>query len=374
MHKAAEIGYQLAARDYERVRPSYPLRSLAVLADALDLGPGKCVADLGAGTGKFTRLLALTGARVIAVEPVAAMREGLAEVLPQITVTAGLAEATGLPEHSVDVVVAAQAWHWFDAPAALAEAGRVLRPGGALALVWNTLDMTVPWVAEYSRIYQQWRTDAVPGHGDGAWRGFFGRRAGWGPLAEAHVENPYLTDREGVLGQALTSSVISALDEGSRTQVRRELEAVLDRHEETRGVRIEIPYVTDLYWTRRLADQDAADEEDGPQVPASPKPKGAKGGREAKAAKAPKEKERGREREKAAKGNKSGDNSAENKTTGNKVKAEDQGSSTEPSSSASPAKVSPKSPSKADAKAAAQSESHGRRSGAHSRPGAAEKR
>ncbi|HEV2636280.1 MAG TPA: class I SAM-dependent methyltransferase [Actinocrinis sp.] len=276
MHRAAEIGYQLAARDYERVRPSYPLRSLGVLADALDLGPGKSVADLGAGTGKFTRLLALTGARVIAVEPVAAMRERLAEVLPQITVTAGLAEATGLPEHSVDVVVAAQAWHWFDAPAALAEARRVLRPGGALALVWNTLDMTVPWVAEYSRIYQLWRTDAVPGHGDGIWRGILDGRPGWGPLHEAHVENPYLTDREGVLGQALTSSVISALDETSRTQIRGQLEAVLDRHEQTRGTRIEIPYVTDLYWTRRLADSaDPAGEtvaEPGPATESGPGP------------------------------------------------------------------------------------------------------
>jgi SAM-dependent methyltransferase len=255
MHKAAEVGYQLAARDYERVRPSYPLRSLGMLTDALDLGPGKTVADLGAGTGKFTRLLALTGARVIAVEPVAAMRERLAEVLPQITVTAGLAEATGLPAHSVDVVVAAQAWHWFDAPAALAEAARVIRPGGALALVWNTLDLTVPWVAEYSQIYQQWRTDAVPGHGDGAWRGLFDRQPGWGPLAEAHVENPYLTDREGVLGQALTSSVISTLDEKSRAQVRCELEAVLNRHGQTRGDRIEIPYITDLYWTKCLASE-----------------------------------------------------------------------------------------------------------------------
>ena len=253
MHKAAEIGYQLAARDYERVRPSYPLRSLGMLTDALDLGPGKTVADLGAGTGKFTRLLALTGARVIAVEPVAAMRERLSEVLPQITVVDGLAEATGLPEHSVDAVVVAQAWHWFDATAALAEAGRVLRPDGALALVWTTLDLSVPWVAAYSQVYQQWRTDAVPGHGDGAWRGFFDRQPGWGPLAEGHVENPYLTDREGVLGQALTSSVISALDDGRRAQVRGQLEAVLDRYSQTRGTRIEIPYVTDLYWTRRVA-------------------------------------------------------------------------------------------------------------------------
>lgn len=284
MHKAAEIGYQLAARDYERVRPSYPLRSLGVLCDALGLAPGATVADLGAGTGKFTRLLALTGARVIAVEPVAAMREGLAEVLPQVTVTAGLAEATGLPDGSVDAVVAAQAWHWFDAPAALAEAARVLRPGGALALVWNTLDLTVPWVAEYSRIYQQWRTDAVPGHADGAWRGFFERQPGWGPLAEAHVENPYSTDREGVLGQALTSSVISALDEASRRQVRCELEAVLDRHEASRGGRIEIPYVTDLYWTRRTA---AAQPGPGDSADGASKSAAAKGAKTAKAAAKP---------------------------------------------------------------------------------------
>ena len=252
IHHAAELGYQRAAADYERVRPSYPTRSLAVLADALDLGPGKRVAEVGAGTGKFTRLLALTGARVTALEPVAAMRARLSELLPQVEVVDGMAEATGLPACSVDAVVAAQAWHWFDPAAALAEVERVTRPRGRLGLVWNTLDETVPWVAEYSKIYRQWRTDAVPGHRDGTWRRFFDEVPGWTPLAGEHVPNPFVTDRDGVLGQALTSSVISTLDAESRSQVRRELEAVLDRHEESRGDRIEIPYVTDLYWTARI--------------------------------------------------------------------------------------------------------------------------
>ncbi len=251
IHHAAELGYQRAAADYERVRPSYPTRSLAVLADALDLGPGKRVAEVGAGTGKFTRLLALTGARVTAVEPVAAMRSRLAELLPQVEVVDGMAEATGLPAGGVDAVVAAQAWHWFDPAAALAEVERVTHRRGRLGLVWNTLDETVPWVAEYSKIYRQWRTDAVPGHRDGTWHRFFDEVPGWTPLVGEHVANPYVTDREGVLGQALTSSVISTLDSGSRAQVRRELEAVLDRHDESRGDRIEIPYVTDLYWTAR---------------------------------------------------------------------------------------------------------------------------
>jgi SAM-dependent methyltransferase len=252
IHHAAELGYQRAAADYERVRPSYPTRSLAVLADALDLRAGRCVAEVGAGTGKFTRLLALTGARVVALEPVAAMRDRLAELLPQVEVVDGLAEATGLPDGAMDAVVAAQAWHWFDPSAALAEVERITHRRGRLGLVWNTLDETVPWVAEYSKIYRQWRTESVPGHRDGRWRRFFDELPGWSPLRAEHVPNPYVTDREGVLGQALTSSVISTLDAASRAQVRHELEAVLDRHKESCGDRIEIPYVTDLYWTARI--------------------------------------------------------------------------------------------------------------------------
>lgn len=251
IHHAAEAGYELAAADYERVRPSYPTRALAVLADALDLKPGKRVADLGAGTGKFTRLLALTGAQVVAVEPVAAMRERLTEILPQVSAVPGVAEATGLPTACVDAVVAAQAWHWFDGPAALREIERITGPGGRLGLVWNTLDLSVPWVAEYSKVYSAWRTAEVPVHTDGAWRGAFDGRRGWSPLQEAHVPNPYVTDRDGVLGQALTSSRISTLDQDSRAAVRRELLAVLDRFPDTRGERIEIPYVTDVYWTAK---------------------------------------------------------------------------------------------------------------------------
>jgi SAM-dependent methyltransferase len=251
LHHAAETGYNLAAADYERVRPSYPTRALSVLADALDLKSGQRVADLGAGTGKFTRLLALTGAKVVAVEPVAAMRERLTEILPQVQAVAGAAEATGLPDACVDAVVAAQAWHWFDGPAALTEIERITVPGGRLGLVWNTLDASVPWVAEYSRIYQAWRTDELPVHTDGSWRATFEGRRGWKPLNSAFVANPYVTDREGVLGQALTSSRISTLGNAAREEIRCELLAVLNRYPETRGERIEIPYVTDIYWTAK---------------------------------------------------------------------------------------------------------------------------
>lgn len=158
------------------------MAALAELADALPLQAGRTVVDLGAGTGKFTRLLALTGAHVLAVEPVAEMRARLSELLPGVTVTAGTAEATGLPDGCADAVVAAQSWHWFQEADALAEVERLLRPGGALALVWNTYDTSVPWVRDFQDIYfrlapaicpARWTTaGAGPSRDGGAGRGY----------------------------------------------------------------------------------------------------------------------------------------------------------------------------------------------------------
>jgi SAM-dependent methyltransferase len=254
VHEVAGTGYQRGAETYERARPSYPLPVLAELADALDLRSGRTVVDLGAGTGKFTRLLALTGARVIAVEPVTAMRERLASLLPSVVVGAGTAECTGLPDAGVDAVVAAQAWHWFDGPAALAEVERILAPGGGLALVWNTYDASVPWVRDYQDIYFRRAPSGLPRHLDGAWRALWEGRPGWGPIAEFHVPNPHPSTREGVVERMLSSSHLAALGEDEQDEVRREVEAVLDACADTRGRdRIEVPYVTNTYWVRRAA-------------------------------------------------------------------------------------------------------------------------
>ena len=117
----------------------------------LHLGPGRRVLDLAAGTGKMTRLLAPSGVDLVAVEPVAGMRAAFEEAVPGVEILDGTAEAIPLPDASVDAVVVAQAFHWFDADKALAEIDRVLRPGGGVALVWNRRDESVPWVAEMSR-------------------------------------------------------------------------------------------------------------------------------------------------------------------------------------------------------------------------------
>jgi len=120
--------------DYDRYRPNYPAAAIAAILRGLE--PPIAVADLGAGTGIGSRLLAQAGARIIAVEPNAAMR-ALAAQPPQITAIAGTAEAIPLPDNSVDLVAAFQAFHWFDFDRSLQECRRILKPGGRLALVWS---------------------------------------------------------------------------------------------------------------------------------------------------------------------------------------------------------------------------------------------
>ncbi len=146
IHEAAAVGFERGADDYVAARPGYPAGVVDLLAADLGLGPGADVLDLAAGTGKLTVDLVARGARVVAVEPVVAMRERLLRDVAGIEVRDGTAEALPLEDASVDLVTVAQAFHWFDAPAALAEIRRVLRPGGGLALIWNVRDETVGWV------------------------------------------------------------------------------------------------------------------------------------------------------------------------------------------------------------------------------------
>ena len=134
-------GYARSAAAYERGRPGYPPAAVDFLAARLRLGPGRTVVDLAAGTGKLTRPLLATGAQVVAVEPVAEMRAALPAGARAVD---GTAEAMPLSAGSADAVAVAQAFHWFDGDAALAEIHRVLRPGCSLALVWNRRRMDDP--------------------------------------------------------------------------------------------------------------------------------------------------------------------------------------------------------------------------------------
>ncbi|AXJ11411.1 class I SAM-dependent methyltransferase [Arthrobacter sp. PM3] len=145
-----ELGqsFQDGGEHYERVRPGYPEESAAWLIPA----GAKDAADVGAGTGKFTALLAARGLHTVAVDPSADMLGQLGRTLPEVTAVVGTAEDTGLAPESFDLVTVAQAWHWCDPRRASTEIARILRPNGVLGLIWNQLDTSVPWVHRLSRI------------------------------------------------------------------------------------------------------------------------------------------------------------------------------------------------------------------------------
>ncbi|MCV7315487.1 methyltransferase domain-containing protein [Mycolicibacillus parakoreensis] len=144
--RSRSFGSQAAA--YERGRPSYPPEAI----DWLLPGHAHTVLDLGAGTGKLTTRLVERGLEVIAVDPIAEMLEVLSSALPDTPALSGTAEEIPLPDASVDAVLVAQAWHWFDPARAVPEIARVLRPGGRLGLVWNTRDDRSGWVRALDEI------------------------------------------------------------------------------------------------------------------------------------------------------------------------------------------------------------------------------
>jgi len=210
-------GSQANASSYERGRPSYPPAALAWLAEKLGLRTGVVVLDLGAGTGKFTRLLANTGADVIAVEPQDAMRAELARSLPGVPVKAGTAEAIPLPDHSVDAVCAATAFHWFDHSRAMHEIARVVRLGGKLGLVWMERDETVPWVRRMTEII---RWDGYRPYGiDHDWTPLLTIGGHFRQLDRRQFAYEQLLDRQTFADRVASISYIATLTEDERAPI-----------------------------------------------------------------------------------------------------------------------------------------------------------
>ena len=147
--RASSFGSRAA--DYAEHRPDYPVDAVRwALAPISTATP--TVLDLAAGTGKLTAVIASLDLDVIAVEPDDAMRAELAALMPEVTAVSGTAEQIPLADASVDAVLVGQALHWFDHEKALPEIGRVLRPGGVLAGLWNDDDLTIEWVRTLDRI------------------------------------------------------------------------------------------------------------------------------------------------------------------------------------------------------------------------------
>jgi SAM-dependent methyltransferase len=249
VHEVASSGFGAGADAYERARPSYPPDAVAWIVDALAITHGRDVADVAAGTGKFTRLLAPTGAWIVAVEPVAGMRARL----PRMPVAAASAERLPFREESLDAITVAQAFHWFDATAALAEFHRVLRPGGRLALVWNARDRSVPWVDEVWSIMDRVEKRA-PWRAHDEWRDSAFVDTPWfGPLHEATFHHEQMLSPADVVERVRSVSHVAVLPPERRDAVLDEVRTLLRDNPATAGRdTLALPYRVDAFWAERI--------------------------------------------------------------------------------------------------------------------------
>ncbi len=232
---------------YDRGRPTYPAKAAAWLAtgtvpdddsDGSDDSAGSqvTVLELGAGTGKLTRLLVEQGHDVHASEPDEAMLEILRRDLPGVPTSLTGAESIPLGDASVDVVVAAQCFHWFDAEAALDEISRVLRPGGHLSLVWNWRDERIPWVKKLGRIIGTQEHVADPASAVAASDLF-------GDVEEQTFKHWQVVNRRSIVDLVHSRSNVAVMSEEERAATIESLLALYDDY--GRGMDgMQLPYLT----------------------------------------------------------------------------------------------------------------------------------
>lgn len=227
---------------YESGRPDYPAAAVRWLL--APLGPGvHRVIDLGAGTGKLTRAIEATGATVTAVDPDAAMLAELRRRSPGVETLEGTAERLPVSTGTADAVLCGQAWHWVDPVAGAAEAGRVLRPGGVLGLVWNVRDERDPVVRRLTRIMHASAAEQLV--------------VGGGPEPHppfAGFERRVWDWRRGLSRERLRDLVASrsyviTAEESVRAGILREVDALFD--EVADGGALALPYRTEAFRAAR---------------------------------------------------------------------------------------------------------------------------
>jgi SAM-dependent methyltransferase len=246
-------GFEDVAEDYAHGRPGYPPEAIAAIVDGLGLARGARVADVGAGTGKLTAALAAAGFDVVAVEPFPGMRATLSASLPGVEVLDGTAEALPLADASVDVIASGDAFHWFDGERAAPELARAIRPGGGLALLWNSAagearDEGMPWAAELVDLLNAVRPEH-PAFTEDQGRNAIDACAAFGPFTSAEVTHVQHSSRAMLVANIASMSYVAVMPAGERAALLGRVDALLQRHDIEA---LDIPLRTTIWLARRL--------------------------------------------------------------------------------------------------------------------------
>ena len=234
-----------------RYRPGYPPEILDLLRREAGLTPASVIADIGSGTGISTEMLLHAGCIVHGVEPNREMRQAAERLLagrPGFRSVNGTAQTTTLPDESVDLIVAAQAFHWFNTPETRAEFSRILKPGGTIALIWNERQTeAAPFLRDYEQLLLRFATDyAAVRHENtdaAALARFFN-----GPYAAHTFPNEQRFDFPALQGRLLSSSYAPAAGHPQHDPMITELRRLFDLHQ-TAG-KVCFVYDTRVYFGR----------------------------------------------------------------------------------------------------------------------------
>lgn len=252
IHEKAAVGFDRAGDSYERGRPEYPQDAIDFLVKTLQIEPTSTVVDLGAGTGKFTKLLTQSKATVIAVEPVEGMRKKFQSLYPGIKILSGTAEDIPMEDNSVDAVIAAQAFHWFNGPAAVREIHRVLKPNGKIGLIWNARDESLAWVAELTKIIDP-HEGGAPRYKTMNWKNAFDETNLFSRLQLQHFSYNQVGTVATVVDRIGSISFISALSEVDKQKVLTQVRNLVQTHPDTKSrSEVKLPYRTDIYWCEKI--------------------------------------------------------------------------------------------------------------------------
>ena len=254
VHRVARAGFSQEPDRYDRSRPEYPAGVLELLGTLFGLRSSTQLVELGAGTGKFTQGLVDAGLRPIAIEPLRAMREELRRRALPIQIVGAVAERLPLRDDSIDAVVAAQSFHWFDIARALPELARVLKLWGGVGLVWNVRDERVPWQRELTRLLDEFR-EGTPTHHTKSWTQAFARSRAFETLSVRSFHHDQPMDDARLVDRVSSVSFIALLPPERRGKLLERVREVAREAPRDPGTGLfKMRYRTDLYWSRRIAD------------------------------------------------------------------------------------------------------------------------